>query len=626
MARSPRARTPNTGTLAAATVASTPDTPTSIYSASQSLQANAKDPPQAHLASIVANTSLRGSLSPKSPRPVLSPAYSPHALTGAAAMAEARQQREKEAREQARHTSPNPGTQAVQSLLGQAMSNAKDAPAAVANMSEPLAKVARNISLNDQKDGGQTSPISMSSFGSLDTTTAPTATAMEVTAPLANLEGAQAPDAATTPKATPQDAKSGQNNDSGSRAFTFPGPLDQDNRSTPSRGMSLPMPHSHYNSGDQTTPHTRSPSMSQGGSGSSKRHKCPYCSTDFTRHHNLKSHLLTHSQEKPFECPTCQSRFRRLHDLKRHTKLHTGERPHTCPKCGRRFARGDALARHNKGAGGCAGRRSSFGAPGSTGDDGEAMDGLEYSAQQTEEPEHMDEDDLDGPVDRRRSEAVPREVANMGRANATYPPIQGAAVGNNVRGMYPPPPGASGSTATSNSNRTGEGTGSTAASMHFPPNQPAFSQTGMTESPKPLSPGQEHRGSLSRSGGDYQSYARSRTSSHSQGINANAPQLPSLPGLAPAPPAGHPPSMLHQSIPAPGSNPGSHSSHGQSSGGSLREVLAGGAASGPDVWNVVRDLEARIARMHDEHQSHIRGMHDEILRLRDEVKELQAKR
>lgn len=100
--------------------------------------------------------------------------------------------------------------------------------------------------------------------------------------------------------------------------------------------------------------------------------KGPYCTTTFTRHHNLKSHLLTHSHEKPYYCDTCESRFRRLHDLKRHSKLHTGERPHTCPKCHRSFARGDALARHSKGAGGCAGRRSSLG-----GDDPEQDEGMQ---------------------------------------------------------------------------------------------------------------------------------------------------------------------------------------------------------------------------------------------------------
>jgi uncharacterized C2H2 Zn-finger protein len=87
-----------------------------------------------------------------------------------------------------------------------------------------------------------------------------------------------------------------------------------------------------------------------------KERRCPYCSTTFERSQDFKTHLLTHSQEKPYVCQTCDARFQRLHDLKRHNKLHKGERPHTCDTCGRRFARADALARHTNPV--CAGRRS----------------------------------------------------------------------------------------------------------------------------------------------------------------------------------------------------------------------------------------------------------------------------
>jgi len=51
--------------------------------------------------------------------------------------------------------------------------------------------------------------------------------------------------------------------------------------------------------------------------GKKRKHKCNECGQYFTRLHNLKSHLLTHSQEKPFICQECGHKFRRLHDLKR---------------------------------------------------------------------------------------------------------------------------------------------------------------------------------------------------------------------------------------------------------------------------------------------------------------------
>lgn len=100
-----------------------------------------------------------------------------------------------------------------------------------------------------------------------------------------------------------------------------------------------------------TTTTTATPSAAS--SSLPKKFQCPHCPQTFTRHHNLKSHLLIHSQEKKFVCQTCSSKFRRIYDLKRHLKLHTGERPYLCGKCGRRFARGDALIRHTKTTGTC---------------------------------------------------------------------------------------------------------------------------------------------------------------------------------------------------------------------------------------------------------------------------------
>ncbi|KAI8366673.1 uncharacterized protein BYT42DRAFT_587466 [Radiomyces spectabilis] len=78
---------------------------------------------------------------------------------------------------------------------------------------------------------------------------------------------------------------------------------------------------------------------------------CHECDQAFSRPHNLKSHLATHSSERPFQCGTCKLYFRRHHDLKRHQKLHTGERPYVCQTCNRSFARLDALNRHQRSEG-----------------------------------------------------------------------------------------------------------------------------------------------------------------------------------------------------------------------------------------------------------------------------------
>ncbi|KAI9734942.1 MAG: DNA-binding transcription factor [Cirrosporium novae-zelandiae] len=83
--------------------------------------------------------------------------------------------------------------------------------------------------------------------------------------------------------------------------------------------------------------------------------QCHLCPKRFTRAYNLRSHLRTHTDERPFVCTICGKAFARQHDRKRHEGLHSGEKKFVCRGdlssggqwgCGRRFARADALGRH----------------------------------------------------------------------------------------------------------------------------------------------------------------------------------------------------------------------------------------------------------------------------------------
>lgn len=552
-------------------------------------------------------------------------------MTAAAALAEGQQKSSRSTPPPSTGTSPNPTQQALSALMGinqnatskASESNRDTSVDPATTMSEPMAMVAESIQQQssgaaESSTGGDnnvlTSPNSVSSVGTLGTLEGMAGVSGMTTtvgSPLPIEETVrQVANAIEGGSTSPSDAaKTG--------ALSYPTPFLQPTIPEGGRrGMSLP--HSGTRQG------TKSPS--------SKKHRCPYCATEFTRHHNLKSHLLTHSQEKPYVCSTCSSRFRRLHDLKRHTKLHTGERPHICPKCGRKFARGDALARHNKGPGGCAGRRASMGSFGGDeeGEGDESMDNVVY-----DEPHTMDDEEGG---ERRPTPSIRRQAPSgddtmddsepASRMPSTYPPIQGRPPGGIAGGYFAPRPGynQSGSGA-SNAPATSAApvgfapmSGSSASSR---PGGSVFAQNPMTESPKPLSPGQSQRAGPVPGDGRNRSpsttfypqpHPRSTGSGSSLNVPPGAPQLPPPHSLNPPDPRytlpsqggpAHPPTQpsgppTHMSGSGPlSSHSNSLSSHGHSGHGS-GETSNAMFAHSDRIWAYVTNLEQRINSMQDE--------------------------
>lgn len=74
-------------------------------------------------------------------------------------------------------------------------------------------------------------------------------------------------------------------------------------------------------------------------------YKC-HCAKHFRTKSELKKHLKTHTNDRPYVCEICGQAYRQKNAFDTHIKMHEGLNPFTCVYCNKSFTQKVALVRH----------------------------------------------------------------------------------------------------------------------------------------------------------------------------------------------------------------------------------------------------------------------------------------
>ncbi|XP_068960987.1 PR domain zinc finger protein 5 isoform X2 [Petaurus breviceps papuanus] len=76
--------------------------------------------------------------------------------------------------------------------------------------------------------------------------------------------------------------------------------------------------------------------------------ECQECNKKFITPNQLKRHMITHSEKRPYNCEVCNKSFKRIDQVAAHKIIHSEDKPYKCKLCGKGFAHRNVYKNHKK--------------------------------------------------------------------------------------------------------------------------------------------------------------------------------------------------------------------------------------------------------------------------------------